>query len=80
MSPSTELESLERELGDWLDRLETSDVAELATIERYLGRLRQVDLELVVARSVLGMPVTATRWLAQAIERPGVASNEVLLE
>ena len=38
--PRRELEALEQQLGDWLDRLETSDVADLATIGRYLARLR----------------------------------------
>lgn len=79
-SPRADLETLERELGDWLDRLETSDVAELATIGRYLGRLRHVDLELVVARSLLGIPVTSNRRLAQAIERLAAASTDALLD
>lgn len=79
-SPRGELEALERELGDWLDRLETSDMVELATIGRYLGRLRQVDFELVIARSLLGMPVASTRRLAQAIERLAAASTDALLD
>jgi hypothetical protein len=75
-----ELEALEQELGDWLDRLEASDVADLATIGRYLARLRAVDVELVVARSVLRMPVAANRRLLWAIERLAAASTAALLD
>jgi hypothetical protein len=78
--PGPNLEALEREAGDWLDRLETSDVADLATIGRYLARLRAVDYELVVGRSLLGMPVTANRRLAWAIERLAAASTDALLD
>jgi type II secretory pathway predicted ATPase ExeA len=73
------LEALERELEDWLDRLETNDVAELATIGRYLGRLRGVDVTLVVARSLLGMPVRTSRRLAHTIERLSAASVDAHL-
>jgi len=79
-SPKRELEAAERELGDWLDRLETSDLAELATIGRYLGRLRWIDTELVIARSLLGMAVSSSRRLAQAIERLAAASTPALLD
>jgi len=79
-NPGGGLQALEREVGDWLDRLETTDVADLATIGRYLARLRAVDFELVLARSLLGMPVTANRRLAWAIERLAAASTEALLD
>ena len=78
--PGRSLEGLEREVGDWLDRLETTDVADLATIGRYLARLRAVDFELVLGRSLLGMPVTANRRLAWAIERLAAASTDALLD
>ena len=78
--PGPKIELLEREAGDWLDRLETSDAADLATIGRYLARLRAVDFELVVGRSLLGMPVTANRRLAWAIERLAAASTDALLD
>lgn len=79
-NPARDLGELEREVGDWLDRLETSDIADLATVSRYLARLRAVDLDLVVARSVLGMPVSANRRLAWAIERLAAASTAALLD
>jgi hypothetical protein len=79
-NPGGGLQALEREVGDWLDRLETTDVADLATIGRYLARLRAVDFELVLARSLLGMPVTANRRLAWAIERLAAASTDALLD
>ncbi len=79
VDPRRELEALEREVGDWLDRLETTDVADRATIGRYLARLRAVDVELVIARSVLGMPLAANRRLARAIERLAAASTDTLL-
>lgn len=79
-SAREDLETLERELGDWLDRLETSDIGERATIGRYLGQLRRVDFELIVTRSVLGMPVATSRRLAQAIERLAAASTDALLD
>jgi len=80
LDPGPGLQALEREVGDWLDRLETTDVAELATIGRYLARLRAVDYELVLGRSLLGMPVTANRRLAWAIERLAAASTDALLD
>jgi hypothetical protein len=79
-SPQRELETLERELGDWLDRLETSDLAELATIGRCLARLRRVDYELVLARCLVGMPVGSSRRIVQAIERLAAASTSALLD
>ncbi|HTU83974.1 MAG TPA: AAA family ATPase [Solirubrobacteraceae bacterium] len=75
-----ELEELEREVGDWLDRLETSDIADLPTIGRYLARLRAVDLDLVVARSILRMPLATNRRLAGAAERLAAASTDALLD
>jgi hypothetical protein len=80
LNPARELSLLERELGDWLDRLEASDVVDLATIGRYLARLRSVDLDLVVAHSVLGVPFAANRRLARAIERLAAASASALLD
>jgi type II secretory pathway predicted ATPase ExeA len=80
LGPARRLEELEGEVGDWLDRLETSDLADLATIGRYLGKLRQVDFELVLARSILRMPVATSRRLAQAIERLAAASTDALLD
>jgi tetratricopeptide (TPR) repeat protein len=79
-SPRTDLEALEREVGDWLDRLETSDLAELATIGRYLGRLGRADAEIVIARSLLAMPVASNRRLALAIERLAAASTDALMD
>jgi hypothetical protein len=55
-------------------------VADLETIGRYLGRLRAADFELVVALSLLGMPVPANRRLAWAVERLSAASTEALLD
>ena len=73
-------EALERELGDWLDRLETSDTAHLTTIGRYLARLRAADFELVLARSLLGMPVSPNRRVAWAVERLAAVSSDALLD
>jgi len=80
LSRGGQLEAVERALGDWLDRLETTDVADLETIGRYLARLRAADFELVVARSLLGMPVPANRRLAWAVERLAAASTDALLD
>ena len=80
LSRGGQLEAVERELGDWLDRLETTDVADLETIGRYLARLRAADFELVVARSLLAMPVPANRRLAWAVERLAAASTDALLD
>jgi hypothetical protein len=55
-------------------------VADLKTIGRYLARLRAADFELVVARSLLGMPVPANRRLAWAVERLAAASTDALLD
>ena len=78
--PRRDLEALEQQLGDWLDRLEGSDVADLATIGRYLARLRAADFESVIARSLLGMPVPANRRVAWAVERLGAASTDALVD
>ena len=80
ISARGEVEALEREVGDWLDRLETSDIADRATIGRYLARLRAVDVDLVVARSVLRMPVAANRRLGWAVERLAAGSTDGLLD
>jgi len=74
------VEALEREVGDWLDRLEAGDLAELETIGRYLGQLRRVDFELVIARALFGMSVGSNRRLTQAIERLSAASTSALLD
>ncbi len=79
LDPGRQLETLEREVGDWLDRLETSDLADLQTIGRYLAQLRRVDAELVIARSLLRMPVTSNRRLTQSVERLAAASTDTLL-
>lgn len=74
------IEDVEREIGDWLDRLETADLAELATVGRYLAKLRAADVELIIARSLLMMPSTSNRRLTQAIERLAAASTDALLD
>ena len=80
LSRDGQLEAVERELGDWLDRLETTDGGDLETIGRYLARLRAADFELVVTRSLMGMPVPANRRLAWAVERLAAASTDALLD
>ena len=75
-----DLQQLEHDVGDWLDRLETSDIADLMTIGRYLARLRGIDADLVIARSILGMPVASNRRLAQTVERLAAASTDALLD
>ena len=71
-----QLEALERQLGDWLDRQETSDFGDLRTIGRYLAQLRRVDGELVIARSLLGCrsPTTAG-WLTASNGSPPRAAT-----
>jgi tetratricopeptide (TPR) repeat protein len=75
-----DLQRLEHDVGDWLDRLETSDIADLMMIGRYLARLRAIDADLVIARSILGMPVASNRRLAQTVERLAAASTDALLD
>ncbi len=75
-----QLREIEKELGDWLDRLETSDLADLQTIGQYLARLSGVDAELVIARAVLRMPVSSNRRVAQGVRRLAAASTDALLD
>lgn len=64
-----ELITLERTVGEWLDRLESDDYESREQIAEYLNLLEQIDSALVVAGSLANVPVKRNRRLAAAIER-----------
>lgn len=70
-----EITSTERDIGAWLDRLETGDYADQVTVARCLRRLEALDFELLLARMLLGQPRPRLPRLAAAVER--LASGSV---
>jgi hypothetical protein len=60
---------VERQIGEWLDRLETEDYESRSAIAEYLARLEAIDLELIVASSLAGRPIERNRRLLAALER-----------
>jgi hypothetical protein len=66
---AAELATIERTAGEWLDRLETGDYDDRATIAQYLSMLERIDAALVIAASIAGVPLRRNRRLAAAVER-----------
>lgn len=66
---ATELGAIEETIGEWLDRLETDDYDDRATLAQYLSLLEGIDASLVIAASIAGVPVKRNRRLSAAIER-----------
>ncbi len=64
-----ELDSLESEIGLWLDRLETADYGDRREVARHLIELERVDFELFIARTLAGRPRPRSGRLSEAIER-----------
>jgi len=64
-----ELATIERIVGEWLDRLETGDYDDRTAIAAYLNLLEQIDVGLVIAGNIAGVPQLRNRRLAAAIER-----------
>lgn len=66
---AAELTAVEEQLSEWLDRLETTDYEERSAVARYLALLESIDLDLIIAHSLAGVPVARNRRLLDALER-----------
>jgi tetratricopeptide (TPR) repeat protein len=77
-----ELSRVERTVGEWLDRLETSDHEGRKLIAEYLSMLRAIDSELFIRRATLGIASLRNRRLDHAFDRfysaTGVEGEEVI--
>jgi AAA ATPase domain len=76
---ATELDAIEREIGLWLDRLETGDYADRDVVAGYLERLHKVEFELFLAAALLGRPRPRSTRLREAIERLLLGSSDGVL-
>lgn len=65
---------VESKIGELLDRLETGDYADREVIARSLALLERIDHELVIARSIAGVPVARNRRVSSAVQRFYAAS------
>jgi hypothetical protein len=74
-----ELDSLEDEIGRWLDRLETADYGDRCEVARHLIELERVDFDLFLARTLAGRPRPRSGRLAEAIERLLIGSADSIL-
>jgi len=74
-----ELDSLEDEIGLWLDRLETADYGDRCEVARHLIGLERVDFELFLAGTLAGRPRPRSGRLGEAIERLLVGSADSIL-
>lgn len=74
-----ELDAIERDIGLWLDRLETGDYADRVATSAYLGRLERIEFELFVTAAIIGRPRPRSPRLREAIDRLLIGSAGVLL-
>lgn len=75
----SELESLEIEVGLWLDRLETGDYADRVEASRHLRRLERLDYEIFLTSMLLGRPRPRSSRLREAIERLLIGSADEVM-
>jgi hypothetical protein len=74
-----ELDAVETDIGLWLDRLESGDYADRATVAEYLARLQRVDFELFITSAMLGRARPRSARLREAIDRLLLSSADVML-
>lgn len=74
-----ELDAVETGIGLWLDRLESGDYADRATVAEYLARLQRVDFELFITSAMLGRARPRSARLREAIDRLMLSSADVML-
>jgi hypothetical protein len=74
-----ELADLEREIGLWLDRLETGDYGDRIEVSRHLTELEQLDFDIFLAGTLAGLPRPRSSRLREAIERLMVGSAAQIL-
>jgi hypothetical protein len=75
-----EIETVEIEIGLWLDRLETGDYADRIEAARHLVKLEHLDYEIFIASTLAGRPRPRSGRLREAIERLLVGSADQILE
>jgi len=78
-SVAQQIDELEREIGLWLDRLETGDYGDRIEASRHLSALEQIDFEIFLACNLAGRPRARSSRLREAIERLRVGSAGPLL-
>jgi len=64
-----ELDLLEKQIGLWLDRLETGDYGDRIEASRHLIGLEHVDFEIFLASNLAGKPRARSSRLREAIDR-----------
>jgi hypothetical protein len=74
-----ELDAVETEIGQWLDRLETGDYADRKTVAGYVERLQRVEFELFLVAALLGRPRPRSTRLREALERLFLSSSDSVL-
>jgi hypothetical protein len=75
----SDLDALEREIGRWLDRLETGDYADRVEAARLVGALERLDFEIFLASALAGRARPRSNRLREAIERLIVGSGDEIL-
>ncbi len=73
------LAGLEREIGLWLDRLETGDYGDRVEVSRHLVELERLDFEIFLAGTLSGQPRPRSSRLREAIERLTAGSAKQIL-
>ncbi len=63
------IDRIEREVCEWLDRLETGDYEGRKALAGYLGILQNIDTQLIILKSIHGRPILRNRRLVAAIDR-----------
>jgi hypothetical protein len=74
-----ELEQIEREIGLWLDRLETGDYAERAEAACHLNQLERLEYEIFILSVTAGRARPRSSRLREAIERLVIGSASEIL-
>jgi AAA ATPase domain len=76
-----ELEQLEREIGLWLDRLETGDYSDRLEAACHLNQLERLEYEIFILSAAAGRARPRSSRLREAIERLLIGSaNEILTD
>jgi hypothetical protein len=74
-----ELNQLEREIGLWLDRLETGDYADRVEAACHLSQLERLEYEIFLLSAIAGRARPRSSRLREAVERLLIGSaNEIL--
>lgn len=79
-SVQREIDGLEKEIGRWLDRLETGDYGDRVEVADHLSQLERIEFEIFLASTLAGKARPRSNRLREAIERLMVASASELLQ